>query len=253
MANLSEILSFLSKLLTPEQFQDAAYNGLQVDSAVTQVAKVAVAVDCGESVVDRAIAERAQLLIVHHGLLWGAEQPVTERYGRKIRKLLSGGCSLYGAHLPLDAHPAVGNNVLIARHLNLEPVGGFAEIGGKQIGLVAKSQTPRTIEYFTDRARELSGFGPMISLPFGPKEITTVGIVTGSGASRIEEVAALGLDLFFSGEPKQHVYHDCKDLKLNAVFAGHYATETVGVRALGDLLHREFNVEAFFIEEPTGI
>ena len=252
MAELSAIIQYLDALLTPRAFTDSAYNGLQVEGART-VSKVAVAVDCGASIIDKALAAQAELLIVHHGLLWGHEQPLVGAFGEKIKRLIRAGCSVYGSHLPLDAHPEVGNNALLAKHFDLTVDGTFATVAGKPIGVRAHSSTAQPIEYYINKARSLVGFGPHLALPFGAPQIRTVGIVSGSGSSAINEAAALGLDLVISGEPKQAAYHECKDLHLNALFAGHYATETVGVRALGDRLHSQFGVPTVFIDEPTGI
>ncbi|NDC37219.1 MAG: Nif3-like dinuclear metal center hexameric protein [Proteobacteria bacterium] len=252
MAELSTIITHLDTLLATREFSDAAFNGLQVQGTPS-VSTVAVAVDSGASVIERSIAAKAHLLIVHHGLLWGEEHPITGSHGAKIARLLTAGCSLYAAHLPLDAHPEVGNNALLAKFFDLTLGSMFAEVGGKSIGVLAHAAAPRTIDFFQERAKSLPGFGPCLALPFGRPEIRSVGIVSGSGSSRIEEAAARGVDLFISGEPKHAVYHQCKELGMNALFAGHYATETLGVRALGDLLRTIFGVQVIFIDEPTGI
>jgi dinuclear metal center YbgI/SA1388 family protein len=217
------------------------------------VSKVAVAVDSGESIIEKAIAAKAELLIVHHGLLWGHEQPITGAFGRKIRKLITGGCSLYASHLPLDGHPEVGNNALLAKFFELSIDSMFVMAGAKPIGVSAHSSVPRSLDFFLTKAKSLIGFGPSLALPFGPTEIRRVGIISGSGSSELHVAAELGMDLLISGEPKQSAYHQCKELKINALFAGHYATETVGVRALGDLLEKQFGVASVFIDEPTGI
>lgn len=252
MAELSEIVTFLTELLHPAEFTDSAFNGLQLEGC-SKITRVAVAVDSGESIIDQAISSGAQLLIVHHGLLWGSEMPLVGSYGRKVRKLIQAGCSLYGSHLPLDGHPEAGNNALLAQHFGLSPTGMFCGIGGKLIGVKARTPQPQPAEYFAQKAQALPGFGPYLWLPFGPSLIENVGIVSGSGSSAIEEAASLGLDLLISGEPKQHVYHQCKELNLNALFAGHYATETLGVLELGRRLEERFGITKIFIDEPTGI
>ena len=253
MAELAALVSYLDTLLKPGEFEDASFNGVQVRSAQEQISRVGVAVDAGESVIKMAVDKRCELLIVHHGMMWGSEQPITGAFGRKVALLLSGGCSLFASHLPLDAHAEAGNNVLLARHFELTVEGGFATFGPKQIGVRARSATPRTREYFVEKARALTGAREPLLLPFGPDKISTAGIVSGSGASALAEAAAVGLDLLISGEPKQHVYHDAKEFGINCVFAGHYATETLGVRALGDLLAQNFGIESVFLDEPTGI
>lgn len=252
MAELSAIITYLNELLIPGAFSDSAFNGLQVESSST-VTTVAVAVDAGESVIEKAIAAKAELLIVHHGLLWGHEQPISGTFGRKIRRLVQGGCSLYASHLPLDGHVEVGNNALLAKFFDLSFDSMFVMAGTKPIGVAAHSPTPRSIDFYLHRARGLIGFGPHLVLPFGPAQITRVGIVSGSGSSELTAAAELGMELLISGEPKQSAYHQCKELGINALFAGHYATETVGVRAVGDLLHNKYGITSIFIDEPTGI
>ena len=253
MAELREILRYLTELLTPADFEDASFNGLQVESPSQDIRKVATAVDSGLSIIERATAAKSQLLIVHHGLLWGGVMPIAGTYGKKVNLLLSSGCSLYASHLPLDAHRVVGNNALLAQHFELTLEGGFAEANGKFIGVLARTKSLLTREHFTQQARQLTGCTDALMLPFGPEKISTVGILSGSGAFAIHAAAAQGIDLLISGEPKQQVYHEAKELGVNALFAGHYATETLGVRALGRLLHERFGIEHLFIDEPTGI
>jgi dinuclear metal center YbgI/SA1388 family protein len=254
MSNLTSLVHFLDTLLKPAVFRDSALNGLQVESSKQNILKVATAVDAGLSVIEKAIQFGAHLLIVHHGLFWGGSYPITGALAKKIELLLSKGCSLYAAHLPLDAHLEVGNNAELARYMNLDQVTPYFEHDGQPIGVRASATPPRKRDDFIERGKAMLGaLSQPLLLPFGKELINTVGIVTGSGSSAISACAEAGIDLLITGEAKQSAYHEAKERKQNVLFLGHYATETFGVRALGTLLKKRFEVEEIFIDEPTGI
>ena len=253
MAQLIEIVSMLDQTLEPSRYRDAALNGLQVDSGEGNVTRVAVAVDSGLSIVKRALQAQAQLLIVHHGLFWGDESPLTGTFGQKVRLLMQEGCSLYASHLPLDGHPVFGNGVQLAHFLGCAEIAPAFPVNGMCIGAAGRFPKPLTCAEVAARCASLRpGIPPMV-LPFGRNRIETVGVVTGSGTSALSSRAPPAFDLFISGEPKQSAYHLLKELELNAIFAGHYATETFGVRALGTELASRFAVESIFLDEETGI
>lgn len=253
MSDLSVITRFLDEILLPQRFDDVALNGLQVESRNTPVSRIAVAVDAGLSIIERAVAERAQLLIVHHGLFWGSALPITGALARKLELLFSGACSLYASHLPLDAHPEVGNGAELARYLELESIDGFCEYHGSLIGAKGRFASPQTIEAVSEKLSRLPGARTPLILPFGISRVQSVGIVTGSGAFGVPAAAQAGLDLYVSGEPKHEVYHLSKELKINCIFAGHYATETFGVRALARRLEEKFQISTVFLDETSGI
>ncbi len=253
MAQLSSIINYLDKLLTPENYSDRGLNGLQIESAGTAVRKVAVAVDAGLSVIEKAIASEASLLIVHHGLYWGEQQPIRGVFGRKIELLLRNQCSLYASHLPLDGHTEVGNAFELARLFKLEALSSFFLYEGSYIGARGRLAKPAPLEYFVNICSQMTGATKPLLLAHGNPQVSSVGIVTGSGASAIDTCVQEGLDLLISGEPKHEAYHKTKELKLNAIFAGHYATETFGVLALGRRLAKDFDLQIEFIDEPSGI
>lgn len=253
MAQLSTIIRFLDSLLEPRLFKDSSLNGLQVDAGDANITKVGIAVDAGLSVIERAVADGVGLLVVHHGLLWGECVPISGPLGAKIRTLMLGKCSLYASHLPLDAHREVGNNFELARFYGATQIEHYQEYKGQLLGAVGRMAQPRTVDYFVQRSREMVGAKEPLLLPFGRPKIEKVAFLSGSGAFALPEAAAIGADLFVSGEPKQEVYHLAKELKINALFAGHYATETFGVRAVGRLITQDFDVPSVFIDEPTGI
>ncbi len=228
-------------------------NGIQVESGQTSIEKVAVAVDAGESIIERAVGEKAQLLIVHHGLFWGSPTSITGALARKVANLIRGGCSLYASHLPLDAHAEVGNGFELARHLGLSDLQGFCEYSGSLIGAQGRLPAPRTVLEVAALLAKLPGARAPLVLEHGKSKVQSVGIVTGSGAFGVSAAAQAGLDCYVSGEPKHEVYHLSKELKISCVFAGHYATETFGVRAVGRKLQGEFGLNVVFLDETSGI
>lgn len=253
MESITKITDYLNMLLNPDSFSDASFNGIQVESGREEIKKVAVAVDAGESVIEEAIENKADILIVHHGLYWGAELPAIGAHGRKLRKCMEGGLSVYASHLPLDGHQEIGNNALLAKHLGLTALEPFCEYKGSFLGTRGVSESRTKIEEFLAPLSELKGAIDPLVLDFGKNDIRTVGIVTGSASFAITLCKEEGIDLFITGEPKHSVYHEAKELEMNAIFAGHYATETVGVMELGRLLEENFDVTSFFIDQPTGI
>jgi dinuclear metal center YbgI/SA1388 family protein len=251
---LQSLVTALDQLLDTRGYQDASLNGLQVDGGRTQVTTVAVAVDSGLSVLKAATEKGADLLIVHHGLFWGQAQCITSTFGEKIRQLISKGCSLYASHLPLDGHIELGNAAQIARALGLTGVEPFGVYSQRTIGCRGNFAQPTTLDDIASRMKEFPGAlkEPLV-IPAGKSTVSSVAIVTGSGCSLIDQAAAAGVDLFLSGEPKHGAYHDLQETKLSAIFAGHYCTETFGVRALAELLKDRFRVETIFIDQPSGI
>ena len=253
MAQLAEIVQYLNQLLDPSAFSDSSYNGLQVDAGIEDVTRLAVAVDGGQSIIEKAIKLKAQLLLVHHGIIWGNPGAVNGSFGKKVRTLIEGRCSLYAAHLPLDAHPEYGNNSQLAGFFNLTDWQPFCEFEGRKIGIKGVLGGPTTIDAIIQRCKDLPGAARISALPYGPAQILRVGIVSGSAASAIFPAAEEGLDLLITGEARHETYHAAKELKMNVIFAGHYATETLGVLALKMQLEKDFSIGTVFIDEPTGI
>lgn len=252
-ATLSEILSYLGRLLGPENYHDSALNGLQVEAGNPQVARIAFAVDCGVSIIKKAIAAKADLLIVHHGLFWGGQAAPVGVFGEKIRLLINNGISLYGSHLPLDGNLKVGNAAELARSLGLTGITPHFQYSGHPIGVSASLPRACSLNRLQQLCQSFAKDYKVSALPFGTDKIRTVGIVTGSGSQFIGEAAKAGLDLLVTGEPKQAAYHEAKEMCQNVLFAGHYATETFGVLALKRELEKQFKISACFIDEPTGI
>ena len=260
-SDLNLIVQTLDELLQPENYRkaDISWNGLQVEAANPSIKKVGVAVDGALSVIEQAVSLSCDLLIVHHGLFWG-ESPspmVSGSMGKKIRALIEGGCSLYASHLPLDGNEQVGNAFELARELKLKELEASFEYHGATVGVLGRLSAPVSFEQFRDQVFKTvipDGSNPITcELPFGPEKIQTVGVATGSASSLLEDAKSLGCDLLLSGEPKHEAYHLAKEVEIHGLFAGHYLTETYGVKAVGKFLEEKLKIEAVFIDEPSGI
>jgi dinuclear metal center YbgI/SA1388 family protein len=251
---LESIVSYLDTFLIVDGHPDypPAFNGLQVEGP-SDVLRVATAVDASLATISGAIDGQAQLLVVHHGLFWGGTAPLTGRHYERVRALIDGGLALYSCHLPLDAHPEVGNCALLARAIGLEPTDRFGEYKGAPIGWAGRFDEPQPLEALAQRVREAVGGGEVHVIPGGPEMIERVGIVTGGGASFLEDAAAQGLDALVTGEGPHHTHIDAMELGVHVLFGGHYATETFGVRAVAAHLAERFDIDWFFVDQPTGL
>ena len=244
------LVEYLDRFLGVPQHPDypTALNGLQVEGT-RDVSRICAAVDASDVAIEAAVAANAHLLIVHHGLFWEGLRPLTGRRRRKVARLIQGDLGLYSAHLPLDGHPEVGNCILLARALGIEPNGRFASFQGHNVGWWGELDAD--LSEVIDRAQTLLG-GPVRALGTGPARVERIGVVTGSGASFLEEAAQLGLDTLVTGEGAHHTAIDAAELGMNLVLGGHYATETFGVRALAEHLGERFGLEQHFLDVPTG-
>lgn len=252
MADLREMVEFLDEYLDVAGTPDypGAWNGLQVDCR-SPIECVRVATDACQATIEAAARDEAQLLVVHHGLFWGEPLPVTGRTYRRLKALLDADLALYSAHLPLDVHPEVGNSSLLARELDLVVEGRFGAWNGLE-GLGVWAATDLSLQEVVARVESACGAAPTV-LTGGPGHVRRVGIATGAAASLIPQAHAEGLDTFITGEGSHHTYHDAMELGVNVIYAGHYATETAGVKAVGELLTARYGVDASFIDHPTGL
>jgi dinuclear metal center YbgI/SA1388 family protein len=250
--DLHELVSWLDDYLRVREVPDfpGALNGLQVESSGRPVRRVAAAVDAAEATIARALAGGADLVLVHHGLFWDGNQPVTGRRYRRLKPLLEADVALYAAHLPLDVHPEVGNNVVLARALGIEVRGSFGEHRGMPLGVWGELEIHR--EALCARLDELLG-GRVRLLPGGPERIRRVGVITGGAGDEISAAIAAGLDAFVTGEGKHHHFFDATEGGINVLFGGHYATETWGVKALARRLEEAHGIEWFFVDHPSGL
>jgi len=250
---LDEVVTFLNGYLRIADIpdQDTALNGLQVENTGA-VTHLVAAVDASQRTIDRLVAEspRGTLLLVHHGLFWDGNQAVRGRRYRRLKALLDHDVAVYGAHIPLDVHPEVGNNAVLARDLGiLDPV-PFDSYRGIPFGAAGHLIMSRD----TLVARLVELLGARVHLiPGGPETTTRVGIITGAAAGRIQAAADAGLDTFITGEGAHHTAFDALELGVNVLYAGHYATETVGVKALAGHLGQRFGLTWEFHDHPTGM
>ena len=257
MAKLKAIADRLDELLRTAEIPDysTAVNGIQLENR-GDIRGIAVAVDCSQKTIEGTIAAGANLLIVHHGLFWGGVQPIRGALYERLHRLLAGDVAVYSSHLPLDAHPELGNNVLLAARLGLVPNGGFARSQGTEIGVRGESALLTSeIVARADAFAKRHG-GRALATDFDPSRTSRRwGICTGGGASAdtLREAVALGLDTLIVGEGPHWTAVDAPELGLAIIYAGHYATETLGVQALGQFVEREFNLPCRFIEAPTGL
>lgn len=247
-----ELVAWLDEYLdtrgTPDS--DVALNGLQVDNGDGEVKSIAVAVDACQAVIDEAAKRRADLLIVHHGMFWGGLQPLTGRAWQRTTALLKNHVALYSSHLPLDRHPEVGNNALLASLLGMGVTGWWGEYRGAPIGVMGELDEDR--EALGTRLGAALGVTPRL-IPGGPRRAKRVGIVTGAGGDMIAEAHAAGIDTFITGEGKHHSFFDAEELGVNVFYAGHYATETLGVKALAARIAAVHALPWTFIDHPTGL
>lgn len=253
---LAGMVSFLDGYLRVAEVPDHpnALNGLQVQNSGS-IGWIAAAVDTSQATIDRVAARTAArgtaaLLVVHHGLFWDGAAALTGRRYRRVRVLLDHDTAVYGAHIPLDVHPEVGNNAVLARELGVTGTRLFSDYRGILLGVAGALAEPR--EGLAARLdRMLSTRSTLI--PGGPAVTAQVGIITGAAGDRVRDALDAGCDTLVTGEGMHHTYFDAMEYGVNLIYAGHYATETVGVKALAALLSERFGVPWEFIDLPTGL
>jgi dinuclear metal center YbgI/SA1388 family protein len=254
--DLSTFADRLDEQLRTDDYADvdASANGLQVGPDEGTVERVAFAVDGVAETFERAAAADADALVVHHGLSWGGFERVTGRTYDRLEPLFENGLALYVSHLPLDGHQELGNAAGVADVLELGDRTPFGELGPEHIGQRGIALEPYAPAELAERLEsELETDGrPVQLLEFGPNEIEEVAIVTGSGTDWLDEAVAAGADALVTGEGKQKVYHEAREAGIHVALAGHYATETFGVRALQELVE-EWDLETTYLEIPTGL
>ncbi|MBN2188222.1 MAG: Nif3-like dinuclear metal center hexameric protein [Chitinispirillaceae bacterium] len=243
------LVEFLDKELKVKEIQDLSRNGLQVEGG-KNVRRVALAVDACGAAYRAAAHEDCQMIIAHHGMIWGGLPCLTGNVAQQIRFLFDRGISLYAAHLPLDLHPKHGNNARIAALLGLRSRKPFGEYNGVMIGWEGVLPAAAGISVLSERLERALG-GVNVVLPFGRPAIRRVGIVSGRAGDILAEAVGKDLDCFITGEPKHEQYHLAKDAHINVIYCGHYHSEKAGVQALGRLIEKRFGVTCVFLDIPT--
>jgi dinuclear metal center YbgI/SA1388 family protein len=247
----SELVAYLNEYLQIESFlaSDSSLNGLVVGGEDKKIGKIGYAVDACQASFDQAARENVDFLLVHHGLFWGAPLAVTGSHYMRLATLIKHDINLYAAHLPLDAHPEIGNNIQIAKALGLEKIEAFSAYKGQTIGYKGILKEPKTLKEIANRL----GYEKTVLLPFGKEKIRTVGIVSGGASRNVSDALSDGLDLYITGEVEHESYHVALEGGINVLGGGHYVTEIYGVRALAEHLRERFGLEAVFIANPTGL
>jgi dinuclear metal center YbgI/SA1388 family protein len=250
-ASLRAIVSHCDRTLRTAEIHDydGAHNGLQVENNGT-VTRIAAAVDASLATLRKAVAAHADLLIVHHGLFWSPRVPWTGANRKLLQLLIENNLAVYSSHLPLDAHPKLGNNAKLSAAMGLRKLKPFFFSKGQFIGL----QTTTAIERSELVSRlELAVGGAVKLLPGGPERCRRIGVVTGGAGGEINQAAKEGVDTFITGEGPHWTFPLAEELGINVLYGGHYATETFGVKALAAELSRKFKVPWTFIDHPSGL
>jgi dinuclear metal center YbgI/SA1388 family protein len=257
---LGEIVSYLDSYLRIADVPDErnAVNGLQVENAGS-IGSIVAAVDASQATIDAVAAGadgESPLLLVHHGLFWEGNVPLTGRRYRRITALLEQDIALYSAHIPLDLHPEVGNNVVLAERLGIEVKGWFGDYRGAPIGVWGHAPQRLAVRdsllLEVNHALGAAAAGARL-IAGGPEVVGRVGIITGSAGNMIAAARDAGLDTFITGEGPHYSYFDAIEWGVNVLFAGHYATETLGVQALASHIAERFGLEWEFHDHPTGL
>ena len=248
---LNTLVEEADRYLGSAKIQDYCPNGLQVEGR-PQVMRIVSGVTASQALLDAAVEARADLVLVHHGYFWKGENPcVVGMKQRRLKTLLKHDISLLAYHLPLDLHAEVGNNVQLARQLDITVEGALDPSDSRVVGLIGSLAEPMHPRDFARRVQEVMGREPL--LVEGSEKIRRAGWCTGGGQGYIDQAIAAGVDLFISGEASEQTFHSARENDISFIAAGHHATERYGVQALGDYLARRFAVEHLFIDCPNPI
>jgi dinuclear metal center YbgI/SA1388 family protein len=251
---LADLTGYLDAYLRIREVPDEpnAVNGLQAENRSGTASRIVAAVDASLATISAAAAESPTLLLVHHGLFWDGNLPLTDRRYRRVRALLDHDIALYSAHIPLDVHPEVGNNHVLALQLGLVDLAPFDSYRGISLGVLGRLEPGMPRDSFVARIETLLSSHAKL-IPGGPKTCSRVGVITGGAGSYIRAAHAAGLDTYVTGEGAHHTYFDAMELGVNVIYAGHYATETVGVKTLAEHLSLAFEIPWEFHDHPTGL
>lgn len=245
----SELIPYLDAFLNNRGYVDRSNNGLQVQGP-GEIERIAFAVDSGLASFKAAIALRAQLLIVHHGLFWSEHVQITGAHYERVRALIEGGLGLYACHIPLDAHPTVGNNAELARIAGLVNTRPWGLHKKDLIGIIGDLPEPMTVGELNARIEAAIGPGNRVQ---GDGIAKTVAICSGMGITLLDDALAAGADTLITGETSHQWFHPVAEAPINAIFGGHYNTETVGLKALERHIQAQFGLQTVFIDLPTGL
>lgn len=247
MTALKTIVSFLDRELNVGGFKDDCHNGLQVENSGT-VKRICTGVDASLPFFERAAERKADLVICHHGMSWGDSlRRITHLNYRRVKFLLDHNMAVYACHLPLDAHPRHGNNALICKALGLRALKPFGIFHGAAIGLRGSLPRPMPLSEFKRLAQDV--FGQVVAtMDFGRKQVRTVAVISGGAPNQVGDAGECGVDVYVTGEPNLGAFNQAQEYGINAVFAGHYASETFGVKAVAAILSKRYRIPVEFID-----
>ncbi len=244
----SQLVDFLNEFLSISEIQDDTINGIQLDSPA-EPEKIAFAVDARRDVIEQALDH--DLLITHHGLFWEDLGRVVGRFYDLISMMIHNDLGLYTAHLPLDIHPEIGNNVLLTEALGAVPRDTFMEYKGTEVCLMASFDEHFEVQEISGKLEDLTGKQPFVHLP--EEKVSEVAIMTGKGGMALSQAQEQGAELFITGERSYMTYNLAVDLKMPVIFGGHHATETLGIKELMEVVENEFDLDCEFIENVSPI
>ncbi|MCX7705554.1 MAG: Nif3-like dinuclear metal center hexameric protein [bacterium] len=252
MEKLERIVKFLDDFLDIKNIKDDSWNGLQWEGK-GEIKKVMCTVDAGKTVFEKAADEKADMIIVHHGHYWKNINPsFTGLNKNRLEILYKNNISLYAVHLPLDIHPEIGNNILLLNLIGAKKSKPFFPYEGKSISFCGIFTKKTLLKDVLSKLNTSLGIECRV-LPYGPETIKTVAVISGGGGyAGFNEALKEGVDLYISGDTLE-IFHSAKDAGMNVIFGGHHATETLGVKEIAKILQRKFDVEAKFIDIPTGL
>ena len=248
-AKRAGVVHFLDTLLAIDRIEDLSRNGLQVEGTAT-IRRVGLAVDACLASYEAAVLNGCQMLIVHHGMIWGGLRSLTGDVYRQVKFLIEASLNLYAAHLPLDLHSELGNNARLAAAIGIKKQFPFGIYQDASIGFEGTIAKPMGLDALC-RALEKTTGGTTLTLPFGKKFNKRIAIVSGDASAIIGEAVTKRVDCFITGEPNHAHYHLAREAGLNVIYCGHYHSETLGVKAVGKALERAFGIESVFLDIPT--
>lgn len=251
MLERKDVVNYLDQYLRVREIPDSSLNGLQVQGR-NEIRTIGLAVDACLESFEQAREAGVDMLIVHHGLFWGEPQPLIGSHYERVKLLIEAGINLYCAHLPLDAHPEVGNNAQLAEKLGMQVEYYFGSYKGTPIAVYARTPRKTTAEALLEKLQQILGDHVRLDA-FGPQTFRNVGICSGAGALFIPEAKNLGIDAFITGEPRHSFYHYAREEKMHIYYGRHYETEILGLQALGKHLEETLKLPTRFFATPTNI
>ncbi len=244
-----QLITYLDNYLQINEIKDYGPQGLQVETDNNEIQKIALAVDVSPAILNAAAAWDADMLLVHHGIFWGKQQPIAGALGERVRLMMRHGINLYASHLSLDAHTEIGNNAVLAEMFGLEEIEWWFAPMGTALGVVGNVRPVKLKTLAKQVNKHLDTTSQVLDC--GEEVVFRLAILSGAGADQVLAAKELGADTYLTGETSHAHYWQAADYGMNVIFAGHYATETVGVKALGSHLEQQFGVETRFFDFPT--